>query len=293
MLKIRPECIPCTIFSALRMARYASSDLEMHKRVVRIMMERLVNVSWEEIPSDLAFEAQEVVSEVTGVRDPYSVVKKWSNKRAMELYPEMKKLVSCSENSLEMAVKLAALGNSIDFGYYSEVDLESILSKIGNMNFALLDLDEFERQVVDAEKLIYFVDNAGEIVFDKVLIETMIDLRRRLFRRVTIVPKEEPLLNDATVVDVEEIMLNKLPNVVVKPIRRERKTDPNLRIEGFRDWIRDHDLAVFKGQVNFEFFLDEPDAFFILIAKCPIIADTLGVPQGSPVLVHSPHLSKT
>lgn len=293
MLKIRPECIPCTISGALRMARHASRDLEAHKKVIQIMAEQLAHVSWEESPPDLAFIAQEVVFNVTGVRDPYSKVKEKSNRKVMGFYPEMKRLISSSRNPLQTAAKLAALGNSIDFGVYSEVSLESIFSKIEGLNFTLQDIEEFKRRIKDAEKLIYFMDNAGEIVFDKVLIETMADFRGRWFKKITIVPKEEPLLNDATVVDVEEVSLTRLPNVVVKPVGSGRKYAPYPRSNEVRNWIREHELAIFKGQVNFELFLDEPDAFFILVAKCPVTAGALGISQGGLVLVHSSHLSKT
>ncbi len=293
MLKIRPDCIPCTLSSALRMARRASSDPEAHKRVVQIMTEKLAHISWDESPFELAFVIQETIFNVTGVRDPYFEVKRDSNRRAAELYPKMRELISSSENPLETAVKLAAAGNSIDFGVYSEVDLDSVLSKAENLDFSLKDLSEFERRVKDAEKLLYFLDNAGEIVFDKILIETMIEFRRNKFRKITLVPKEEPLLNDATVHDVEEAGLTELPNVVIKPVGSGRKSAPYPRSSEVRNWLKEHDLVIFKGQGNLELFLDEPDTFFILVAKCPIIAEALGVPRESLVLRYSPPLSKT
>jgi len=288
MLKIRPDCIPCTLSSALRMARRASSDPEQHKQVVQIMTQRLAHISWNESPFELAFAIQEAVFKVTGVRDPYSEVKKESNRDALELYPKMKKLISNSKNPLETAAKLAAAGNSIDFGVYSEVDLDSVIVKAERLEFAIKDFDEFEKRVKGAEKLLYFLDNAGEIVFDKLLIETMLEFRGGRFREITLVPKEEPLLNDATIADVQEVGLNKLPSVVIKPIGSGRKRAPYPRSREVSDWIKEHDLVIFKGQGNLELFLDEPDTFFILVAKCPIIAEVLGIPRESLVLRYSP-----
>ncbi|MCD6536228.1 MAG: DUF89 family protein, partial [Thaumarchaeota archaeon] len=82
-------------------------------------------------------------------------------------------------------------------------------------------------------------------------------------------------------------------NVVIKPIGSGRKRAPYPRSREVSDWIKEHDLVIFKGQGNLELFLDEPDTFFILVAKCPIIAGVLGVPQGSLVLKYSSSPSKT
>lgn len=293
MLRIKPECVPCTIQIGLKTARYASNNPEVHRRVVQALAKRLAHVSWEECPFEFAFVVQETVFNVSGIRDPYFEVKRDSNRRALSLYLGIKRIISTSENPLKLAAKFAALGNFLDFTMYPEIDLELMSSDIGNMDFIVRGFDKFEEYVRDAEKLIYFLDNAGEIVFDKILVETMMDVRGRAFENITIVPKEESLVNDATVNDVEEVSFTELPNVVVKPVGSGRKSAPYPRSRDVKKWIEEHDLVIFKGQANFELFLDEPDAFFILVTKCPIVAGVLGVSQGSMVLTHSSYLSKT
>jgi uncharacterized protein with ATP-grasp and redox domains len=44
-----------------------------------------------------------------------------------------------------------------------------------------------------------------------------------------------------------------------------------------KEWIKEHDLVISKGQGNFEGLSENSNIFFMLIAKCPVIAKEIGV----------------
>ena len=285
MLKIKPECLPCTLSTGVRMTKIATCNLELQRLAAQEIARRLGEVTWEEAPLDLSYIIQHIVARITGVRDPYQEIKRRSNLAILRCYEELKARIRGATDPLEAAVKLAIAGNIIDLGPYAEVDLDQPLKRISN-NLAINDFLSFRRSVMESRSLLYFLDNAGEIVFDKLLIETMIDIRGRFFDRVGLVVKEGPLVNDATLEDAVEIGLTKIQNSSIMLVGDGRGAAPSFRSREVENWINDYDLVIFKGQANFEIFEDKC-GFFMLIAKCPVVAEALGVKVGDMILKHS------
>ncbi len=287
MLRIKLECLPCTLSTGVRMAKIATCNLELQRVAVQEIARRLGEVTWEEAPLDLSYIIQHIVARITGVRDPYQEIKRRSNSVILRRYEELRAKIRDATDPLEAAVKLAIAGNIIDLGPYAEVDLDQPLMRISD-NLAINDFPAFRRGVMESKSLLYFLDNAGEIVFDKLLIETMIDLRGRFFDRVGLVVKEAPLVNDATLEDAMEIGLTEIQNASIMLVGDGHGAAPSFSSREVENWINDYDLVIFKGQANFEIFEDKR-GFFMLIAKCPVIAEALGVKVGDMVLKHSAH----
>ena len=287
-LKIDLDCLSCTLKMASRNARLVTEDIKLQRKIMIEVIKSLESISWDFIPIELAFIVNRVISEVTGNPDPFKELRKRSNDMVLKIYPELKKIVENSSDKLETAVKLSAAGNSIDLGAYLQLDLHESIDKAMRGSFMINDYKEFRERVLKAEDMIYFLDNAGEIVLDKLLIETMLDVRSRPFRSITLVVKGGPAIGDAIPEDVRYVGLDKLPNVEVRSVSNGVEgTGPSMSSEVVRSWIRQHDLRIFKGQANYETYDDEADSFFILMVKCPIVARAIGAPMGSFVLKHS------
>lgn len=288
MLKIKPECIPCTLSTGVRMAKIATNDEALQKEVVQAILREFSNIGWNEVPLDLSYIIQRVVREVTGISDPYKEIKRRSNRIMMENYHKIKRIVMKSPDPLETAVKLSIAGNMIDFGPYSNVDLMKPLERASE-ELAINDYSLFRDSVLSANTILYFLDNAGEIVLDKILIETMNMVRGKPFDEVCLIVKESPLVNDATLEDLEEVKVHDIPRVSVRLIGDGKGEAPCFKSDEVKSWIRKYDLTIFKGQANFEAFKDVPKAFFMLVAKCNVVAEALGVSVGSLVLKYSNH----
>lgn len=283
MLRIRPECLPCTLSTGVRMAKLATQNPELQRLAVRELARRLSNITWDEAPIDLSYIAQRVIEEVTRVQDPYEEIKRKSNSAVLKHYADLKASVRSATDPLEAAVRLAIAGNLIDFGPYDKVDLEQPFRKASE-DLVINDYEIFRRAVMKSSSLLYFLDNAGEAVFDRLLIETMIEVRGTPFEEVRLVVKEGPLVNDVTLKDAKEIGIDNIWNSSFMLIGDGSGSAPSFRSDEVKEWIKKHDLVIFKGQANFEIFKDEAGSFFLLIVKCPVIAEVLGVGVGDMIL---------
>jgi uncharacterized protein with ATP-grasp and redox domains len=133
-----------------------------------------------------------------------------------------------------------------------------------------------------------FADNAGELVFDKLLIETILDYYA--LQTMTVVVKGSPIINDATMEDVEQVGLNQLPGVQFLTVEGEPKGNGHpvwLHPEAER-LIADHDVAIAKGQANYEMMSHFRGLFCLLIAKCDIVAHRTGSYKGAPIFHYRP-----
>ncbi len=97
--------------------------------------------------------------------------------------------------------------------------------------------------------------------------------------------REGPIVNDATIEDALYIGLDKLPNIEFRKVSSgEPGTGPERSSPEVLSWIRDHDLVISKGQGNYEDLSDVEGVYFLLVAKCPVVAEDLGVRVGDIVI---------
>jgi len=197
--------------------------------------------------------------------DPFYDVKKESNQLALDLYPELKKIVNESENPLITALKLSIAGNIIDYGALADFDIKKTLYESLNRPFGIWHFKEFYRALEHAENIIYLGDNAGEIVFDRLLIEN-------IGKRVTFIVRGGPIINDVLMEDAKMAGITELADVVSNSL-----AVPGTILQEWPEELREKfynaDLIISKGQGNFE-SLSETDGniFFLFIVKCDLVA---------------------
>lgn len=288
MLKIKPECIPCNISIIIRTSRYVTNDVEMQKKILKRTLSRLTDLTWEENPMDVSSDLQEIVEELTGVSDPYREIKERNNEVALRCMTKARNIIEESDDQLRAAVKIAIAGNIIDLGTYSEADPEMSMMMAERVEPTIDDYEGFSSSILRAKKLLYFFDNAGEAIFDKLLIETMIRVRGRPFERITLVGKEKPLINDVTSADLRRLGFDKLPSAVIRSIGCGRNAKLHAKSPEIDKMFNDHDLIILKGQGNFEMFQNKSNVFFLLVVKCAVVAEALRVDKGALILKYSP-----
>ncbi|MEM1551029.1 MAG: ARMT1-like domain-containing protein, partial [Candidatus Bathyarchaeia archaeon] len=204
-MKAHLLCIPCTLRAAYDMARKATGDEEDQKRVV-IETLRWLNEEREEllnmVPAALHTHVFKIVKKVSGNNDPFAHLKKMSNSIAMKMVPVLRREIS-SKRAIE-TLKLAALGavcgNSIDFeveGYQASIeDLEKTLLSCLKSGLAIDENDKIIMALSKSRKVLYLLDNAGEIVFDKLFISVITE---NYPVKVIAAVKSAPILNDVTI----------------------------------------------------------------------------------------------
>jgi len=235
-------------------------------------------------PPAMAQRIHRVLRQLTENGDPYREIKQRFNRLALELYPRLKRLVVQSNTPLETAVRLAIAGNVIDFGVSSllrEIDLETAIDECLKAEIPRMELKLFWEAIEEAEKILYIADNAGEIVFDRVLIEQLPT------EKVTAAVRGQPVINDATTEDAKLAGLTEIVEVI------DNGSDAPGTIlascsEDFRQRFADADLIIAKGQGNYESLSDlDKNMFFILRVKCSVLTRDLGCEQGEMILVGS------
>jgi len=271
-VKTRLECLPCLARQALASARIATDDPEAQGKIVRAVLGKLSQVELDATPFELGGVVQRTVRDLTGVDDPYLDIKQQSNTFALQKYPEMKDLVAGAEAPLAVATKIAITGNIIDFGVPERLDIEEPLKRIMHTPFAVDDFELFAERIAAADSILYLGDNAGEIVFDRILIEQLLPTN------VTLTVKDEPFINDAMMADAQAAGLDESVRILPVPIYPE--TTEELQIA----WST-ADLIIAKGQANYEAYSEASGPlFYLLVAKCDIVAEELGVSIGDLVL---------
>jgi len=282
-MKLNLDCIPCFQRQALQAVRFISDDEKLHERVLREVAKKLLESNWDSTPPELAHQVHSIVKRITNENDPYKEVKKESNDLVLKIYPELKQKVKKSRDPLRTAVRLAIAGNIIDFGVPQEFNLEDTIREVLKKKFAIDDYKKLKEKLKDAETLLFFVDNAGEIGLDKLLVETFLEAKK--LEKIDFVVKGGPIINDATLEDAVYMGLDRLPNSEFLAISNgEVGTGPARSSQTVKRWIREHDLVISKGQGNYEGLSEHNGLFFMLMVKCPIIASDLGVEVGDIIL---------
>lgn len=282
-MRAKPACFHCSIKQALSAARQVTDDPKRQWEAVRKAAEALLTrFSLEIPPAEISTYALWAAYEALDCSDPFEEEKRRYNQLALEMYPRLKEIVEEAEDRLMAAVKVAAAGNIIDLGILDSVDIEGAMAEVFTEGFAVDHLDAFSKRLAEAERILYLSDNAGEIVFDRILVE---ELRRR-GKEVTLAVKEAPILNDVTLEDALAVGMDEVASYVVSTGSGQVGTNLSDCSPEFLEEFRAADLIISKGQGNFETLSEvEGPIFFILKAKCREVAAELGVELGETVLL--------
>lgn len=288
-MQTRLDCLPCFYKQALNAARLSGADLETQREVLNQFSQLVPDLSLEVSPAEIGRTIYGIVTKMTGKKDPYRDIKDEVNKIALKIYPAMKMRVLQAENQLQTALQLAIIGNLIDFGVKDFKKITVNIDRMIEHNFYLDDnnfKDNFEFQsfcqkLSEVQSILYLADSAGEVVFDLILIEQLVN---HYHKNVIYTVKGKPVLIDALVDDAIYCGINRIANVTscgadCPGVVLEYCTPEFIRL------FNEAEMIISKGQGNYGALSDESHPlFFLLNAKCPIIAEHIGCHTGDFVL---------
>lgn len=271
------DCLPCFLDQALRAGRIATDDEKKIKRLLDEVGTMLRDIPLESTPPETGRLIYEKVREITGQLDPYKQIKSESTKKALTLYPSLKKIVEKSSDTLLTAVRIAIAGNVIDFGVNRDFDIEEEIDEALKQKFAILDYDKFRNRLDETTDILYIADNAGECVFDRILIEEM-------RKQVTYVVRDVPVINDATYEDAIQAGIDKVATLLSSGTNAPGTILSTCNAE-FKKVYNKSKFIISKGQGNYEALSNERrPIFFLLKVKCHVIANDIGVNEGDIIL---------
>lgn len=287
------DCFICLMKLALNIARRTGND----ERRERVILERVAGLlpsfSFEDRPPEMALIIHNLVKEITGVEDPFAEDKRVSNRIALKNAPSVRGMIRESSDPLLAAIEFAIAGNSIDIGANHDMDIDATLREIVQKDGARLQsenpahflLKEFKEKISSAKSLLYIADNAGEIVFDMLLIEFLQEKYPAI--EITVAVRNSPIINDATLTDAGEIGLTEIVRVISSGCDTAGTLLKDCTTE-FRDLFYSADMVIGKGQGNFETLSDaDREVFLLFKTKCPVIARYTQSTVGDIMLIKS------
>ncbi len=279
-MRAESECYLCLLSQVLRTSGVLGLDEPAVRGLMREACLFLARTDFDRTPPEISEDLYSLLSRFTGNPDPYKHLKKEHIARALKLYPELKSLADKASDPLRAAVEISLAGNAIDFGANSDEDW---LKEGKFLSSGYLGIDDYQllkESLARADRIVFLGDNAGETVFDRLLIEVS-------GRRPVYAVREGPIINDATLEEARDSGLAGVAELVSSGCRAPGtvygKCSP-----GFKKILEEADLIISKGQGNFECLEQLRGPFFFLLkAKCRVVSRYLGVQQGSLVIIRS------
>lgn len=279
------ECFPCVLRHALDSARVATGDEVKQRAILNRVMAFLQKLPAETTPPEIAQSVHRFIRKTTGLPDPYIEKKQHQNEQALSLVPACEKWIAEASDPLAVAARLAVGGNVIDLGgLANEYDLEAEITAVLKADFGVWEYERFKQDVLRCRSILYLGDNAGEIVFDRLLVQVLQNISSA---KITFVVRGGPILNDATMEDARRVGLDRITRVM------ENGSDaPGTILSEVSTEVRDHfekaDMIISKGQGNYETLSETPgNIYFLLKVKCPVVARETGAVQGTYLLARS------
>ncbi len=277
------DCIPCILRQTLDAARMISPEASVHEQILREVLRWTSDIDLAQSPPALAQRIHRRLREITHQPDPYHALKERTNQAALECLPTLRAQIDASSDPLITAARIAIAGNRIDMAIHSEISEEDVRRVVQE---AFTDpffgeVEKFRHFVDTARSIVYLTDNAGEIAFDRLLVEQLAP------QRVTLVVRGSPVINDATLPEARAVGLDPLVRVI-----EDGSDAPGTILSDCHPEIRalidNADLVIAKGQGNFESLSSHPaNIFFLFKVKCPVAAEHIRQPVTTQVLAQS------
>ncbi len=273
-------CIPCFARQAAEAVAACVADPARREALLRQLLNEIAAADWHGSPPVMGQRIHRCIRAALGERDPYREMKKRMNRMAAQLLPAMRAALARQSDPREAVVRLAIGGNLLDAGAKTSVapeDLPRYLDTIWTQTF-IGSAQALYHAADQAHCILYLTDNAGEIYFDRVLIESLPT------EKITVFVRGAPVINDATLEDADQAGLSS-----IVPVFDNGSDAPGTILadcsEEFRQWFERADMIIAKGQGNYETLSDcAKPIWFLLTVKCPVITGHIGEPVGSLVL---------
>jgi uncharacterized protein with ATP-grasp and redox domains len=278
-MKTTPECVACFMKQALLATQRMTDDPDEAISALRRAAEFITTISREKSPAEYATPIAKIVRSYLGNENPFREEKQRYNAIALSVYDALTAYVRSSPDPLEAATRIAAAGNIMDLGIFANIDVEATVEQAKSTTWAITHLEHLKRDIAEARRILYLGDNAGEIVFDRVLVEVLPS------HTVTFAVKSGPIANDVTRDDAAQSGMDQVAEIIETGCDYMGVPLPLCSPE-FLDVFRSADVIIAKGMANFE-TLSAVDAniFFILKAKCDSVAQEIGVKKEGIVLM--------
>jgi damage-control phosphatase, subfamily I len=286
---LQPDCVSCIHKALLSAIRELTSDEAQIKGLLSELMQlpSLRGPAWDLTSPRVLEAALAKISQVFNTSDPFQAMKERQNARAMELYPWLKKLVEESKDRLYTAAHLAIIGNSLDVMWSGgSIEVEPLIRQQLCKPILSESFVHLERRLQSSRVVLMLGDNSGEIVFDRLFIETV----KSIFDlEVIFAVRSVPTLNDATAKEAAAVEMDKIAEIVENGIDGPLPGTVSARCsDQMKKLTEEADLILSKGGGNFDSIEEETHLhdkiLFMLMSKCVPLCNYFGTKIYDPIL---------
>ncbi|HKJ69070.1 MAG TPA: ARMT1-like domain-containing protein [bacterium] len=281
-MKTYLDCFPCILQKTLQAARQNQLPDEEQKAILDNVLQMLRETSADVSPPQISHQVHQLIRESTGMEDPYEQIKLEYDVRALDLMPNIRQKIRKARDPLEAAIRYAIAGTVLDIGADHEGDdIRRELDRAPEAEFGINHLENLKQDLRAADTILYLGDNAGEIAFDRLLVEVLRDMFRA---EIVFVVRGQPVLNDATIDDARYVGLESLVHLIAN-----ESTAPTTLLEDTgsrtREYIKKSDVILAKGQAQYESLSNaDLNLYFLFKVNCGVISQDLGAEMSQYVV---------
>lgn len=264
-VNIKPDCIACLFNQSLKVTKLLKLDDTTSKKVFDSTAQILIDHDMNYTPPQIAKEIYQAISDITGEEDPVALSKEYSTQEALKVDTSFIK-------TIPDALKLAVIGNVIDFGAQNQFDLSEMIQNHFHQAFGIDDFPTFEKELKVAKEMVFIGDNVGEHIFDKVLIEI---IKKSYNVEVYYFVRGKPIINDVTVEEAQ--ILKNCAHIIDTGVATPGYDLEEINAESKAIFDR-ADIVLAKGMGNFESLYQaaKRPVYFLFIVKCSVVAQSIG-----------------
>lgn len=280
------ECVKCMANKFIGDFPESASEAE-RMEYMRRLFEILSSAKPEEGAPVITNYISKLQAEMFGSSPDFTEIKHSFNKLMLEQEARIASDIKASDNPMKRAIQYVMAGNYIDFGALDKVDSDKLFELLSKTDSQVIDekiFSELNNDLGNAEKLAYITDNCGEVVLDKLFIQTIQSSFPHI--HVDIIVRGKPALNDATIEDAIQTGLTNIANVIGNGTDIAGTYLPKISEEASRI-IHSADVLISKGQGNFETLRGcGLNIYYIFLCKCKLFTKRFNKKQYEGILTN-------
>lgn len=224
-------------------------------------------------------------------RTDYGPLKRKYNQLLLRREGEIERKIRGARDEIRECIKYVCAANYIDFLAVEDVReemLEELFDRVEREEVPEEEYARFAEDLREAKRLVYLLDNCGEIVLDKIFIRFLKEKFPQL--EIHAIARGEDVMNDATMQDAREVGLTEIVACVGNGNGAPGTVIPRLSEEA-RRFLLGADVIISKGQGNFEGLFGEGlNPYYFFLCKCDLFVRRFGLRRYESVFMREERL---
>lgn len=278
---ISPGCIPCIVNQSLTQSKMLGiTDIDLQQKIIYETMGLILQNKDIATAPHFSKIMVDVLKKYIDVQELYEHIKTKNRTEAEKYIDSLGEMIISADDPLEMAVRIAILGNTIDMAANPNFNLQKESAEVKSNWFNYTDYNLFKDDLEKAESILYIGDNYSESLFDKLLIKQFKN------KKVVFAVRSDYIYNDITLADAEKLGITKICKViesgsVISGTALEQGTPE------FLECYNTFDIVISKGQGNYETLYNaKRPVYFLFKVKCETIAELCGYAKGTNLIYY-------